>query len=89
METEETKVFLTELEKLKIEEFNKEKEGLNQLYFRIGELETQLSLLKKESVEKTVHTSQNEQKIITELREKYGQFQLGENFEVIKNGGDN
>lgn len=83
-EEKQEKVFLSELEKEKLIELHKQKEALKSQHTKNGELKTQLTLYENEAVQLAVNCANNEQKIMIELQQKYGQFQLGENFEVIK-----
>ena len=86
------KVFLTELEKEKLQELQGLKNNLNQNYSEIGSLKTQIliseqTLKEKEdnAVNTALHINEIEQNIIKSLQDKYGaNFQLGNDFEVIK-----
>ena len=90
------KVFLTELEKEKLQELQQLKNNLTQAQAENGALRTELILLEntiKEKENLAVNTklqiNQIEQNIIKQLQEKYGQnFQLGNDFEVITEKGN-
>ncbi len=90
-----SKVFLTELEKEKLQELQGLKNNLNQSYSEIGSLKTQIlisenTLKEKEviAVNTSLQIGQIEQNIIKSLQDKYGaNFQLGNDFEVITEKG--
>lgn len=79
------KVYLTQLEQEKINDLNASKENLNKIYSRIGELSTNLKNAENEALQGLINVSNTEQGLVKSLTEKYGQFSLGENFEVIIN----
>lgn len=95
IETEEqnvkSKLFLTELEKEKLQELQGLKNNLNKSYSEIGSLKTQILISEQTLKEKEVNAvntslqiTQIEQNIVKSLQEKYGaNFQLGNDFEVI------
>lgn len=90
------KVFLTELEKEKLQELQGLKNNLNKSYSEIGSLKTQILISEQTLKEKEVNAvntslqiGQIEQNIIKSLQEKYGaNFQLGNDFEVITEKGN-
>lgn len=79
------KVYLTQLEQEKINDLNASKENLNKIYSRIGELSTNLKAAENEALQNLINVSNSEQNLVNSLKDKYGNFSIGENFEVIIN----
>lgn len=89
-ETKVEKVYLTELEREKLQELHNFNKQIDEIDLEVGRLRKEItfkenSLKEKEqqSVQMSLQAEQVSKNIGAELRKKYGNFQLGENFEII------
>lgn len=79
----EEKKYLTALEQEKISELSKNENRYKELTSQIGDYYVTLEALKQEALQLKLNNANVNNALINELKEKYGEFQLGENFEII------
>lgn len=77
------KKYLTALEQEKISELSKNENRYKELTSQIGDYFVTLEALKNEELQLKLNNANINNALINELKEKYGEFQFRENFEII------
>lgn len=80
----EEKQFLSALEQEKLTELGKKQQRYKDVCEQIGDLSITLKLIENEALQLRSDIFNSDNSLVFELKNKYGNFTVGENFEVIK-----
>lgn len=81
---QEEKTYLSALEQEKLTELGKKQQRYKEVCEQIGDLSTTLKLIENEALQLRSDIFNSDNSLAFELKNKYGNFTVGENFEVIK-----